>query len=127
MKKAIIPTICAAALFFTGCGNKQSVIPSQAELQSSLKANNYVAEISTQDVDGSVLSAKSGDNFLEVYRLNSAEECNRVYQVVSSANPNAEQLYQLTDDAEFGNVIICGTKEAVKQAGIKIVSVKVKT
>ena len=27
MKKAIIPTVCAAALLFSGCGEKQSVSP----------------------------------------------------------------------------------------------------
>lgn len=125
MKKAIIPTVCAAALLFAGCGEKSSVIPDRTTMQSNLQAENYVVSVSTEDVDGMMLTAKSGKDFLAFYQLDTAEDCERLYEIVTQANPDAEQSYQFTNDAEFGNVIICGTKAAIKAAGIKIVKGKV--
>lgn len=126
MKKAIIPTICAAALLFAGCGEKSSVIPDRTEMQSNLQAENYVVSVSTEDVDGVMLTAKSGKDFLAFYQLDKAEDCERLYEVVTKANPDAEQSCMYVDDAEFGNVIICGTKSAIKAAGIKLVKGDVK-
>lgn len=124
MKKAIIPTVCAAALLFSGCGEKTSVIPDTAAVEASLQSANYVVTVSSQDVDGKVLSAKKGSDFLTYYKLDHAEDCDRLYDVVVSANPDADVSCKYTNDENFGNVIICGTKEAVKTAGIKIVKVK---
>ena len=124
MKKAIIPTVCAAALLCSGCGEKQSVIPELSAAQLSLQNANYVASLSAEEVDGKVLTAKKGSDFLAYYKLNSAEECDRLYDVVIGANPDADVSCKYTNDENFGNVIICGTKDALKTAGITIVKVK---
>ena len=124
MKIAIIPTVCAAALLMTGCGDQQSVIPDQTTVQNSLQSENYVVTISKQDVDGQALTAKKGSDFLAYYKLDTAEECDRLYDVVVNANPDADRTCKYTNDEAFGNVIICGTDGAIKAAGIKIVKVK---
>ena len=112
MKKTILPTlcVCAAALFFSGCGEKQSVIPDTSAVQSVLQNANYVVSVSSQDVNGMALTAKKGDDFLAYYKLDTAEECDRLYDVVIGANPDADVSCKYTNDENFGNVIICGTK-----------------
>lgn len=125
MKKRIFAALCAASMLMSaGCGSKSSVIPDNGTIESNLRENKYTVSTSTQDMDGTMISAISGSENLTFLRLNSSEECNRLYDVVVNANPNAEVTYKYADDAEFGNVIICGTKDAVKAAGITIVKVK---
>lgn len=126
MKKRILTITCAASLLFcAGCGEKTSVIPENTEIQANLWDNNYTVSISTEDIDGTVLSAISGDQSLSVLRFKSAEDCDKYYLKMQESNSDA-QVYSFSNDPQFGNLIIVGTKDALKAAGIKIVKVKVK-
>ena len=127
MKKRILSTLCTASLLLlTACGEKSSVIPDDSAMQTSLKDNKYTVTLSNgnDDFNGTLLSAISGSDYLKVYRFSSADECDLMYEAVANSNSNADMTYKYTNDAEFGNLIICGTKNAVKAAGIKIVEVK---
>lgn len=124
MNKKLFAAVGAAALLFTACGAKETVIPSPGEIKSNLEAAKYSVSLNTSDVDGTMINAKSGDEYLSFYKLDSAEDCDRLYDTVLQANSNAEVSYKYSNDATFGNVIICGTKDAVKAAGITIVKVK---
>ena len=117
--KTAILSVASAAALLTACG-QDTVIPDNDTIQENLRAEKYIVNISSQDIDGgSLISAISGSEYLKFVRVNSADECTRLYEVLTNANPDAEVSWQVTNDEAFGNIIICGTKAAVKAAGIK--------
>lgn len=125
MKKQLFATLCAASmLMLAACGSKTSVIPDNATIQSNLQNNKYTVSTNSQDIDGTALTAISGSESLTVLRFNSAADCDRYFSEKIEGTNTAGNSYKFSNDAEFGNIIISGTKEALKAAGITIVKAK---
>ena len=77
------------------------------------------------DKNGTHLSALKNNEYIEFYWLDNAEDCEYFYNFLEENHANYNSLVQIENDEKFGNIVYCGTENAISISGIKVVKVKV--
>lgn len=144
MKKTLI-TILAylmaiLTITLTACGDDKNgtYYPTNEEMKTNLESSGYVVTL-YQDLtdnnnnhhDGTLLFAsKSRENeqeeYLYFYRFKNANSCEYYYNSLGQNCENYNSLVKIENDEKFGNIVYCGTENAISASGIKVVEVKVK-
>ena len=134
MKKKLI-ALAAAGLLLTGCGGKdessaapeKAYIPEDIVIQMNMQDHGYTVTLNdmTEQTGVSMLAASNGktpeDGFegLYVIRANNPdtlESYSKTQQIDKQVDHFRYILY--TNDATYGNIMVCGTEAALKDAGI---------
>ena len=136
MRKIISPIILCVFMFtiftftLTACGDNQSgtYYPKSDEMKSKLESNGYTVNVTADlgDHSGIYLSATKGNEYINFYWLDHAEDCAYFYHILETAHGDAHSLVKIENDETFGNLVYGGTENAVTAAGIKVVKVTVK-
>ena len=132
MKKTLISIlVCLLAVLvitLTACGDKDSEAYSNPEnMKTNLERNGYTVSVSTDlgDKEGTHLSAKKDDEYIEIYWLENPVDGDYFYNKVKNDYPNYTALAEIVNDETYGTLVYCGTVAAVKDAGIKTIVIKV--
>ena len=142
MKKifsSILVSILVVLTFtLSACGDKNGTYyPTNDEMKRNLEENGYVVTLYNDlsdnkgnQHDGTLLFAsKSCENeqeeYLYFYRFENANSCEYYYNSMEENCENYNSLVKIENDEKFGNIVYCGTENAVNAAGIKVVNVKV--
>ncbi len=126
-------------LALSACGDDKggTYYPTNDEMQSNLEKNGYAVTLyndlsdnNGNHHDGTLLFAsKSRENeqyeYLYFYRFENANSCEYFYNSMEEKCENYNTLVKIENDEKFGNIVYCGTENAVNAAGIKVVKVKV--
>lgn len=139
---AIVCSICIMLILFslTACSedNSGTHYPTNNEMKSNLEKNGYVVTIYNDLSDnngnhhgGTMLFASKSrenekDEYLYFYRFENANSCDFYYNSLEQNCENYNSLVKIENDEKFGNIVYCGTENAISAAGIKIVNVEVK-
>lgn len=132
--KKIISTlfICMLALLtvaLTACGvdNNGTYYPKSSEMKTNLEKSGYTVTVSTDlgDKNGTYLSATNSNDYIYFYWLDNNEDCEYFYDLLEENYPDYNSLVKIENDKKFGNIVYCGTKNAIDNAGIKVVDVKI--
>lgn len=144
MKKVIISflvsilTIISFAVSACGYDNKDGTYyPANEEMKANLENVGYSVVI-YQDLsdndgnhhDGTLLFASKSregeqEEYLYFYRLENANSCEYYYSSMEQNCKDYNSLVKIVNDEKFGNLVYCGTENAVNAAGIKVVKVKI--
>ena len=142
-KKFIIILACLMAILtltLTACGDDKNgtYYPTNEEMKTNLENNGYVVTL-YQDLSdsngnrhyGTLLFAskeREGEpkEYLWFYRFDSATSCEYYYNSLEQNCENYNSLVKIENDEKFGNIVYCGTENAISASGIKVVEVKVK-
>lgn len=102
--------------------------PTWEEMQTSLENGGYIVTVTFDLEDKSEihLSATKDNEYIEFYWLDDAADYNYFYSLLEVKYTDYNSLVKIENDEKFGNIVYCGTKNAVNSAGIKVVAVKVK-
>lgn len=143
MKKVLLGFVTLiliiASFTLTACvdDNKGTHYPSNEEMKANLEKNGYVVvlyqDLSDNDGnrhDGTLLFASKSregedEEYLYFYRLDNASSCEYYYNSMEQNCENYDSLVKIENDAKFGNIVYCGTTNAINAAGIKVVKVDV--
>lgn len=143
MKKTFI-TIMAClmaivALTLTACGDDKNgtYYPTNEEMKINLVKNGYDVEVCddinyceffvefSSIVDGTLIKAVKDNDYIYFFRLTDSWRCDTVYNTLSEKCENYDSLVRIENDEKFGNIVYCGTTNAISASGIKVVKVKV--
>jgi predicted small lipoprotein YifL len=139
--KKVFTSILLGLLFiltFTlfACSDKgETYYPTNEEMKTNLEKNGYVVtleqDISDSDGNrhyGTLLSANkdSADEYLYFYRFDNATSCEYYYNYLEQNCKKYNSLVKIENDEKFGNLVYCGTAQAIKDAGVTVVDVYVK-
>ena len=134
VKKKMI-AFAAAGLLLTSCGSKEEEssvvsrarIPADSVIQMNLQTKGYTVTVNDLTAQNgiSVYAATNGktpeDGFegLYVIRANDSEalESYRQTQQIDQQIDHFRYIVY-TNDVEYGNIMVCGTETALKDAGI---------
>lgn len=143
MKKALLGLITLiliiASFTLTACvdDNKGTYYPSNEEMKANLEKKGYVVVLyqDLSDNDGNrhngtlLFASKSRegaeDEYLYFYRLDNSDSCEYYYRAMEQNCENYNSLVKIENDTKFGNIVYCGTTNAINAAGIKTVKVDV--
>ena len=151
MKKIFITIFaCLMAILtltLTACGDDGGYYPTNEEMKTNLEKQGYVVTIFNDlsasgmgeeslrgDVDGTLLTAtKSREidgvvttDFLYIYRLDESSYCDYYYGALENYFEDYDSLVKIENDKKFGNIVYCGTENAISASGIKTVEVNIK-
>ncbi len=132
--KKIFVSLFASILFvitltLCACGDKSGTYyPTNEEMKTNLENCGYTVTVITDlgDKNGTHLSALKDNEYIEFYWLDNTADCDYFYNLLEETHTNYNSLVQIENDEKFGNIVYCGTEQAIKDAGIKVVDVKVK-
>lgn len=143
MKKLLIcfltGLLIVVSFALSACSNDKggSYYPSNEEMKINLEANGYVVVLyqDLSDTDGNhhdgtlVYASKQREGeqeeYLYFYRFTNADSCEYFFDALERECKNYNSLSKIENDANFGNIVFCGTENAVNAAGIKVVKVDV--
>ena len=133
MKKALMTFACLM-IFLTitlvACGNDNNgtYYPTTEEMKTNLEKGGYTVIVTTylDGKNGTYLSAKKDNEYIDFYWLDNAEDCKYFYNLLEENHTNYNSLVQIENDSKFGNIVYCGTDNAIRASGINVVEVKVK-
>lgn len=139
MKKVLVSILLTLTVALSACGNAKNgtYYPTNEEMKDNLENNGYVVTLyqNLTDNDGNrhngtlVVASKDSDveqkEYLYFYRFDSANSCEYFYNSLEQTCENYNSLVKIENDKKFGNIVYCGTENAVNSAGIKVVNVKV--
>lgn len=133
MKKfASVLLLCIVAVFtllLTACkdDNGGTYYPKSNEMKNHLENSGYIVTVTTDlgDRSGTYLSATKDNEYIYFYWLNNTEDCEYFYGLLEENHTNYNSLVKIENDEKFGNIVYCGTENAIRVAGIKVVTVKV--
>lgn len=123
---ACVLTILALSL--TACGDKNGTYyPKSDEMKVNLEKAGYTVTVSTDlnDKTGTHLTASKDNEYIEFYWLDNPTDCEYFYSLLENNHADYNSLVKIENDEKFGNIVYCGTENAVNTAGIKVVKVKV--
>ncbi|MCM1130668.1 MAG: hypothetical protein NC310_01355 [Roseburia sp.] len=126
-------------LALCACGDDKggTYYPTNEEMQIKLANNGYEVEICgninyheffvmfSSNIDGTLVEAVKDTEYIYFFRLTDSWRCDIVYDILEEKCKNYNSLVKIENDEKFGNIVYCGTEQAIKDAGIKIVDVKV--
>lgn len=132
MKKLLVAVlICLLSLFalqLAACGvDDGTYYPKSDEMKTNLENSGYTVNVTTDltDKSGTFLSAIKESEYLYFYWLDNAEDCAYYCNLLEENHPDYNSLVKIENDEKFGNIVYCGTENAVNASGIKVVKVKV--
>lgn len=127
------------AFALSACGDRNGTYyPNNSEMRSNLENNGYVVTIyqDLSDNDGNnhagtlLYASKHSENeqeeYLYFYRFDNANSCDYYYKAMEKECKNYNSLVNIENDEKFGNIVYCGTEDAINSSGIKVVKVVVK-
>lgn len=138
MKKVLkVFILCLTTLFllaFTACGddNGGTYYPNVNEMAANLEKNGYTTQFAVGErnsegrgyiVDS--LSATKGEDYIIFYWIEETSQCEIYYDKLMELHSDSPNFVLIENDEKFGNIVYCGTEDAVNAAGIKVVDVKV--
>lgn len=153
MKKVFTGLFASLLIVLTfvlsACGNDKNgtYYPSDNEMKVNLEKMGYMVEIfddlRSSKIDdesfydnpkGTLLTASKSREidgtatieFIYFYRLEDAADCDYYYNAMEEYFEDYNSLVEIKNDEKFGNIVYCGTEDAVNAAGIKEVKVDVK-
>lgn len=117
-------------LSLTACGGdgNGTYYPDKSEMSYRLMTNGYKTystSILAGDGTGTFLSATKDGDYIKFYWLDRPDDCEYYYKLLEEDNPDCNVLVKIENDDKFGNLVYCGTENAIDAAGIKVVKVKV--
>ena len=117
-------------LMLTACGDDKNGThyPTNEEMKTNLENDGYTVVV-TNDLDGkngTYLSAKKDNEYIDFYWLDNVEDCEYFYNLLEENHTNYNSLVKIENDDKFGNIVYCGTENAISASGIKVVDIKVK-
>ena len=133
--KKIILALAASGLLLTGCGSKdpdaseasRASIPADSVIQMNMEALGYTVTLNdmTEQSGMSMLAASNGktpeDGFegLYVIRANNPDTLES-YKKTQQFDKQIDHFRYIvyTNDAVYGNIMVCGTEDALKDAGV---------
>lgn len=133
--KKIFASLLLGLLFvitfaLSACGDKTNgtYYPTFDEMKNNLENSGYMVNTLT-GIDNDIvttLSANKENNHIVFYWLKNASDCQHYYDNCQELHPDWEVLISIENDEKFGNIVYCGTEQAINDAGITIVDVKIK-
>jgi predicted small lipoprotein YifL len=139
--KKIFTSILLGMLFILtfalpACGNKgETYYPTNEEMKTNLENSGYVVTLEQDLLDangnrhnGTLISADKDSKveYLYFYRFDNATSCEYYYNYLEQTCKEYNSLVKIENDEKFGNLVYCGTAQAIKDAGITVVDIKVK-
>lgn len=132
MKKIVSVIILCIVIIFTlsltACKeNKGTYYPKSDEMKNNLENGGYAVTVTTNlgNKSGTYLSATKESEYIYFYWLDNAEDCEYFYNLLEENHTDYNSLVKIENDDKFGNLVYCGTENAVNIAGVKVVTVKV--
>lgn len=129
---ACLITILTLTLAACGDDNNGTYYPTLNEMKSNLDKNgytvNYVIGERNSEGNGYVvdsLFATKGDDYICFYWVEDSAHCNHYYGKLQEIHPDCINYVLIENDEKFGNIVYCGTENAIRASGIKVVKVKV--
>lgn len=118
------------AFVLSACGEQGSgtYYPDKAEMTQNMQTKGYTTYSTNWLVGegtGIFFSAERGDDYIKVYWLDDAADCEVCYHELEESYSACEVLVQIQNDEKWGNIVYCGTSAAVEDSGIRIVKVNV--
>lgn len=101
--------------------------PKSDEMKTKLENGGYTVTVTTDlgDKNGTHLSATKDNEYVYFYWLSNGEDCEYFYNLLEENYGDYNSLVKIENDEKFGNIVYCGTENAISVAGIKVVTVKV--
>ena len=132
MKKTFITILACImvilTLTLTACNDDKNgtYYPQNEEMKTNLENGGYTVSVTTDlgDKNGTHLSAKKDNEYIEFYWLDNAEDCEYFYNLLEENHTNYNSLVKIENDEKFRNIVYCGTENAISISGIKVVKVK---
>ena len=133
MKKTFITILACImvmlTLTLTACGDDKNgtYYPQNEEMKTNLENGGYTVTVTNDlgDKNGTHLSATKDNEYIEFYWLDNIEDCEYFYNLLEENHTNYNSLVKIENDEKFGNIVYCGTENAISISGIKVVKVKV--
>lgn len=118
------------AVALSACNKKDSgtYYPDKSEMTQTMQKKGYKTYSTNWLVgegEGIFFSAEKGDEYIKVYWLDDADDCDTCYRELEESYPECDVLVQIQNDDEWGNIVYCGTSVAVEDSGIRVVKVNV--
>lgn len=139
MKKILITILaCLMAILtltLTACGDDKNgtYYPTINEMSANLEKNGYLTQyaVGERNSEGrgyavDSLNATNGDDYICFYWIEDATNCQVYYDKLKELYPDSSHFVLIENDEKFGNIVYCGTENAINAAGIKVAEVKVK-
>lgn len=134
MKKLLLSLVASILFVLTfalsACGDDKNgtYYPDITEMGKNLECAGYSVSYPGYVVgfQGKILLADKEKDFIAFYWLENADDCDKYYNSLEEYYPDSEVLVKIKNDEKFGNIVYCGTSEAINAAGIKVVKVDVK-
>ena len=138
IKKVLVIFVVSILLILTfavsACGTDENgtYYPTVNEMAANLEKNGYNTQFTTGErnsegkgyvVDS--LKATKGDDYIYFYWIEDATHCKVYYDKLYELHPDCPNFVLIENDIKFGNIVYCGTADAINAAGIKVVKVNV--
>ena len=125
----LVCILSVLALSLMACNDNKNgtYFPSSDEMKTNLESGGYTVTVTTDlgNKNGTYLSATKDSEYIYFYWLDNIEDCDYFYNLLEENHTNYNSLVKIENDDKFGNLVYCGTTNAVNIAGIKVVKVKV--
>lgn len=130
----ILNILLMVILALSACSDNKNrtYYPSADEMKDNLKKNGYQTELSigerTPEGDGYVsdsITATNGDDYICFYWIENAAHCKVYYNKLQELYPDCPVIVLIENDETFGNIVYCGTTNAINAAGIIAVKIDV--
>lgn len=132
MNKILIILVCLMAILtsaLTACGNDKNgtYYPPNNEIETNLKNAGYTIYFTNTEMGwGGYAINDDESEYIYFCRPKTEENCETYYKIYENNCINYDVIVKIVNDKKFGNIVYCGTENAVKASGIKAVEVKVK-
>lgn len=125
MKKLAGVVSCIVCLMFSGCsGNSVSVLcPDNETMRNRLEEQGYeviVTEPVEEGTTGTYLSAIKGDDYIEFYWLEDADDVENISDELKARHNDYSELNSMEDEIGEDSYVFCSTSDAMKSAGIGV-------
>ena len=125
----IVCILSVLALSLMACNNDKdgTYYPKSNEMKNNLENGGYTVTVTTDlgDKNGTYLSATKDNEYIYFYWLDNGEDCEYFYNDLEENHADYNSLVKIENDEKFGNIVYCGTANAISISGIKVVKVKV--
>lgn len=138
IKKVFVSILASILLILpfvlSACSNdgNGTYYPDVKEMAANLNNSGYLTQFATGErnsegrdwvVDS--LSATKGEDYIVFYRIEESAHCDIYCDKLRELHPDCPHYVTIENDEKFGNIVYCGTENAIKAAGIRVVKVKV--
>ncbi|MDE5765940.1 MAG: hypothetical protein K2I17_02080 [Clostridia bacterium] len=134
MKKAFTTIVaCIIAILtltLTACSDDKNgtYYPTNEEIQTNLENAGYTTCFTDSQTGWGGYAIKDEDENEYIYfcRPKTKDDCEYYYNLYEKNCKNYDVIVKIENDKKFGNIVYCGTENAISASGIKVVEVKVK-